>query len=163
MTAILCGYRECGGLEVLSRWSNRRFVGRSVLGGLEEVEGGSVVVRRGRRVDEGEVRRLDLPRTRITQLLFDALGQCARESLRGLRGDCGDVSSSVRWLRNKRCSKCNCSGREDHVATDERSICLEVDAVLGFTIEGKISLAAVNECCSGEQSRSGVSPDTWGE
>ena len=64
MTAILCGYRECGGLEVLSRWSNRRFVGRSVLGGLEEVEGGSVVVVGGRRVDEGEARRLDLPRTR---------------------------------------------------------------------------------------------------
>ena len=83
--------------------------------------------------------------------------------MRGLRGDCEDVSSSVRWLRNKRCSKCNCSGRGDHVATDEWSICVEVDAVLSFTIEGKISLAVVNECCSGEQSRSGVSPDTWGE
>ena len=63
MTVMLCGYRECGGLEVLSRWSNRRFVGRSVLGGLEEVEGGSIVGRRGKRVDEGEVRRLDSPRT----------------------------------------------------------------------------------------------------
>ena len=58
-----CGYREYGGLEVLSRWwSNGRLVGWSVLGGLEEVEGGGwrVVGKRKKEDDESEVRQLEV-------------------------------------------------------------------------------------------------------
>ena len=33
----------------------------------------------------------------------------------------------------------------------------------GFRFEDRIALVFVNECCSREQSKSGVSPDTLGE
>lgn len=62
MTAFLCDFRECGELEVSSRWSNGRFVVMSVLGGLEEGEGGGVVGGRENGVDGSEVRRLEFDR-----------------------------------------------------------------------------------------------------
>ena len=43
---VFCGYRGRAGLKVSNRWSNARFVGSSVLGGLEEVGDGGVAGRR---------------------------------------------------------------------------------------------------------------------
>lgn len=63
MTVLLCGYREHSGLEVSNRrWSDGGFVNGSVLGGVEEVEGGDVAGMRKKEDDESEGRRLDLHR-----------------------------------------------------------------------------------------------------
>ena len=60
---LLCDYREHSGLEVLNRrWSDGGFVNGSVLGGVEEVEGGGIASRRKKEDDESEGRRLELHR-----------------------------------------------------------------------------------------------------
>ena len=60
MTTFLCGYREQGGLKVSSQWSSGEVIGKSVLGGLDEVDGGDVAGRRKKEVGDSEVRRLGL-------------------------------------------------------------------------------------------------------
>ena len=79
---MFCGYRGRGGLKVSNQWSNARFVGSSVLGGLEEVRGGGVAGRRKKRLRK--VRFSDWNYTVCESQCCGALDQGARKPLQYL-------------------------------------------------------------------------------
>ena len=169
---VFCGYRGRGGLKVSNRWSNARFVGSSVLGGLEGVWGGGVAGRRKKWLRK--VRFDDWIYAVCESQCCGALDQGARKPLQCLLW-VARMSVSVGRVREDGCAV---NGALSAIAQGDRSMSQDEEGNIsdevvekfklqasGFRLQvrGQDCLGVVNECCSREQSKSGVSPDTLGE